>query len=96
MGSGYTVGIDLGTTRSAVAYVAGGDPEVITTGNSGESVIPSVVQFTEDGEVNVGQTAANLAVQHPERTVTEIKREMGVRSRSRSPVRSTSPNRYPA
>jgi len=77
MGSGYTVGIDLGTTRSAVAYVAGGDPEVITTGNSGESVIPSVVQFTEDGEVNVGQTAANLAVQHPERTVTEIKREMG-------------------
>jgi len=77
MGSGYTVGIDLGTTRSAVAYVAGGDPEVITTGNSGESVIPSVVQFTEDGEVNVGQTAANLAVQHPDRTVTEVKREMG-------------------
>ncbi|ERH07452.1 MAG: molecular chaperone [Halonotius sp. J07HN4] len=77
MGEGYTVGIDLGTTRSAVAYVAGGDPEVITTGNSGESVIPSVVQFTEDGEVNVGQTAENLAVQHPDRTVTEVKREMG-------------------
>ncbi|WP_185903216.1 Hsp70 family protein [Halonotius terrestris] len=77
MGEGYTVGIDLGTTRSAVAYVAGGDPEVITTGNSGESVIPSVVQFDEDGAVNVGQTAANLAIQHPDRTVTEIKREMG-------------------
>jgi len=77
MAGGYTVGIDLGTTRSAVAYVAGGDPEVISTGNSGESVIPSVVQFGEDGAVNVGQTAANVAVQYPDRTVTEIKREMG-------------------
>jgi molecular chaperone DnaK len=77
MGEGYTVGIDLGTTRSAVAYVAGGDPEVIKTGNSGESVIPSVVQFGEDGAVNVGQTAANMAIQHPDRTVTEVKREMG-------------------
>ena len=77
MGEGYTVGIDLGTTRSAVAYVAGGDPEVISTGNSGESVIPSVVQFGEDGAVNVGQTAANMAIQHPDRTVTEVKREMG-------------------
>jgi len=76
MGEGYTVGIDLGTTRSAVAYVAGGDPEVISTGNSGESVIPSVVQFGEDA-VNVGQTAANMAIQHPDRTVTEVKREMG-------------------
>jgi|APHM01.1.fsa_nt_gi Molecular chaperone len=77
MGEGYTVGIDLGTTRSAVAYVAGGDPEVISTGNSGESVIPSVVQFGEDGAVNVGQTAANMAIQHPDRTVTEVKRKMG-------------------
>ena len=77
MDGGYTVGIDLGTTRSAVAYVAGGDPEMVTVGNSGESVIPSVVQFGADETVNVGQTAANQAIQHPDRTVTEIKREMG-------------------
>jgi len=76
MSNKYTVGIDFGTTRSAISYVAANNPEIITV-DDGERVMPSVVQFRDAGEVNVGRSAANTAIEMPERTITEVKRRMG-------------------
>jgi molecular chaperone DnaK len=70
------VGIDLGTTNSAVAVMEGGDVTVITTSEGGR-LCPSVVAFTKTGERLVGQTARRQAVVNPENTVFSIKRFMG-------------------
>jgi len=70
-----TVGIDLGTTRSAIAHVVGGEPEIVENAE-GESVTPSVVQFDGDGVV-VGRQALNSAAMYPDATIQEIKRRMG-------------------
>lgn len=70
------LGIDLGTTNSAMAILEGGDPEILTNAD-GERVTPSVVAFTETGERLVGAQAKNQAVQNPENTVESIKRHMG-------------------
>jgi molecular chaperone DnaK len=70
------VGIDLGTTKSAIAIVEGGKPEIITNAE-GERITPSVVAFTETGERLVGTLAKRQAITNPERTVQEIKRKMG-------------------
>jgi len=70
------VGIDLGTTFSAIAVVEGGKPEIICNAE-GERITPSVVSFTEDGERLVGTLARRQAITNPERTVLEIKRKMG-------------------
>ena len=70
-----TVGIDFGTTRSAIAHVVGGEPETIENA-SGNDVTPSVVQVA-DGEVVVGEEAANAEVLHPDKTVSEVKRDVG-------------------
>jgi len=70
------VGIDLGTTRSAIAHIAVGDVEVLFN-NEGDAVTPSVVTIEEDGSPTVGKTALNQAVLKPDRTVQEVKREMG-------------------
>ena len=70
------VGIDLGTTMSAIAIVEGGRPEIIPNAE-GERITPSVVAFTEDGERLVGRLALRQAITNPERTVMEIKRKMG-------------------
>jgi len=72
------VGIDLGTTNSAVAVMEGGDPTVITTAEGGR-LCPSVVAFTKTGERPVGQTAKRQAVVNPDNTVFSIKRLMGRR-----------------
>jgi molecular chaperone DnaK len=71
------VGIDLGTTFSAVAYInRHGVPEVLTNAD-GARTTPSVVYFEQDGPPIVGLAARNVALSDPERTVMFIKREMG-------------------
>ena len=76
MASEKILGIDLGTTNSAMAVMEGGDPEIIENAE-GDRTTPSVVGFSEDGERLVGKTAKNQAVQNPDRTVQSIKRHMG-------------------
>jgi molecular chaperone DnaK len=70
------IGIDLGTTNSAMAILQGGEPEIITNAE-GERITPSVVAFTRDGERLTGQVAKRQAVTNPQRTVRSIKRYMG-------------------
>lgn len=72
------IGIDLGTTNSVVAVMEGGDPVVITN-PEGNRITPSVVGFTKDGEILVGQVAKRQAITNPENTVFSIKRFMGRR-----------------
>jgi len=74
------VGIDLGTTFSAIAILEGGKPEIIVNAE-GERITPSVVAFTEDGERLVGTIARRQAITNPERTVYSIKRRMGTNYR---------------
>ncbi|MFO3716982.1 molecular chaperone DnaK [Anaerococcus sp. ENR1011] len=70
------IGIDLGTTNSAVAVMEGGSP-VIIPNSEGNRTTPSVVAFTKDGERLVGETAKRQAITNPDRTISSIKREMG-------------------
>ena len=70
------IGIDLGTTNSEVAIVEAGKPTIIKSAE-GNSYFPSVVAFTEDGEMLVGEPAKRQAVTNPEGTVHRIKRKMG-------------------
>ncbi|MBN2459678.1 molecular chaperone DnaK [Candidatus Woesearchaeota archaeon] len=70
------VGIDLGTTFSAIAVLEGGKPVIIPNAE-GERITPSVVSVTEDGEELVGRIARNQAISNPEHTVYSIKRHMG-------------------
>src|SRR5574342_1265222 len=72
------IGIDLGTTNSVVAVMEGGEPKVITN-EEGSRLTPSVVAFTKDGEILVGQVAKRQAITNPENTVFSIKRFMGRR-----------------
>jgi molecular chaperone DnaK len=71
-----TIGIDLGTTNSVVAIMEGGDPKVIEN-EEGSRITPSVVGFTKEGEIVVGQVARRQAITNPENTVYSIKRFMG-------------------
>ena len=71
-----TIGIDLGTTNSCVAFIEGGEPVVIANAE-GARTTPSVVAFSKDGERMVGQVAKRQAITNPDRTVASIKREMG-------------------
>ena len=73
---GKIIGIDLGTTNSAVAVMEGGDA-IIIPNIEGNRTTPSVVAFTKDGERLVGETAKRQAITNPERTVQSIKRHMG-------------------
>ncbi|GLJ64312.1 molecular chaperone DnaK [Microbacterium laevaniformans] len=70
------VGIDLGTTNSVVSVLEGGEPKVITNAE-GFRTTPSVVAFTKDGEVLVGETAKRQAVTNVDRTLSSVKRHMG-------------------
>src|SRR6195256_43651 len=72
------IGIDLGTTNSAVAYMEGGEPTIIPNAEGGR-ITPSVVAFTKNGERLVGQVAKRQAITNPENTVYSIKRFMGRR-----------------
>ncbi len=70
------IGIDLGTTNSCVAVMEGNEPVVIPN-NEGKRTTPSVVGFTEDGEIKVGDPAKRQAIINPKRTIFSIKRFMG-------------------
>jgi len=70
------IGIDLGTTNSAVAYVDGEEARIIPN-DRGARLTPSVVSITEKGEILVGESAKNQAVVHADRTVSHVKRRMG-------------------
>ncbi|MEB3429922.1 molecular chaperone DnaK [Citroniella saccharovorans] len=73
---GKIIGIDLGTTNSAVAVMEGGEA-VIIPNTEGNRTTPSVVAFTKDGERLVGETAKRQAILNPQNTISSIKREMG-------------------
>lgn len=72
------IGIDLGTTNSVVAVMEGNEPKVIVN-EEGSRLTPSVVAFTKDNEVLVGQVAKRQAITNPENTIFSIKRFMGRR-----------------
>ena len=71
-----TIGIDLGTTNSCVAVMEGGKPRVIEN-SEGDRTTPSIVAFTKDNEVLVGQSAKRQAVTNPENTLFAVKRLIG-------------------
>ncbi len=73
---GKIIGIDLGTTNSAVAVMEGGQATIIPNAE-GNRTTPSVVAFTKEGERLIGETAKRQAIMNPERTISSIKREMG-------------------
>jgi len=72
------IGIDLGTTNSAMAYMEGGEPTIIPNAEGGR-ITPSVVAFTKSGERLVGQVAKRQAITNPENTIYSVKRLMGRR-----------------
>ncbi len=72
------IGIDLGTTNSCVAIMEGGKPRVIEN-SEGDRTTPSIVAFTKDDEVLVGQSAKRQAVTNPQNTLYAIKRLIGRR-----------------
>ncbi len=74
------VGIDLGTTNSAVAYIRNGKPEIIASPR-GERIIPSVVLIDPQGKVVVGEDARASLVAMPDRTIAAVKRKMGAEER---------------
>ncbi len=73
---GRAVGIDLGTTNSVVAVLEGTSPAVVINAE-GSRTTPSVVAFTDDGEVLVGRLAKNQAVTNPDNTIRSAKRHIG-------------------
>ena len=70
------VGIDLGTTNSAVSVLEGGEPTIIANAEGGRTT-PSVVAFSKSGEVLVGEIAKRQAVINIDRTIASVKRHMG-------------------
>ncbi len=70
------VGIDLGTTNSVVSVLEGGDPVVVPNAE-GSRTTPSVVAFSTDSEVLVGEVAKRQAITNPDRTIRSVKRHMG-------------------
>jgi len=70
------IGIDLGTTNSCVAIMEGNKPKVIEN-SEGDRTTPSIVAFTKDGEVLVGQSAKRQAVTNPQNTLAAVKRLIG-------------------
>ncbi|MGC8934898.1 MAG: molecular chaperone DnaK [Thermoproteota archaeon] len=78
------IGIDLGTTNSAAAIIEGGKPIIIPSAEGptvAGKMFPSVVAFTKDGEILVGEPAKRQATVNPEGTIFEIKRKMGTNYR---------------
>ncbi|WP_163973690.1 Hsp70 family protein, partial [Myxococcus sp. CA018] len=73
---GRAVGIDLGTTNSAVAVLEGNEPKIIANAEGGRTT-PSVVAFTKNGEILVGEIAKRQAVTNVDRTIRSVKRHMG-------------------
>ncbi|WP_187840310.1 molecular chaperone DnaK [Helicobacter pylori] len=74
---GKVIGIDLGTTNSAMAVYEGNEAKIITN-KEGKNTTPSIVAFTDKGEILVGESAKRQAVTNPEKTIYSIKRIMGL------------------
>jgi molecular chaperone DnaK len=85
---GKVIGIDLGTTNSVVAIMEGGEPVVIPN-QEGSRITPSVVGFTDKGEILVGQVAKRQAITNPENTVYSVKRLIGRKFDSEEVVRAS-------
>jgi len=85
---GKILGIDLGTTNSAVAVLEGGEPTIIVNAE-GDRTTPSVAAFRRDGERVVGKAAKNQAITNPENTITSIKRFIGRRFEETDSERKT-------
>lgn len=92
---GKIIGIDLGTTNSAVAVMEGGQATIIPNAD-GDRTTPSVVAFTKDGERLVGKTAKRQAIMNPEKTISSIKREMGTDYKVKIDDKSYSPEEISA
>ena len=75
---GKIIGIDLGTTNSCVVVLEGGNPKVIENAE-GDRTTPSIVAYTDDGEILVGQSAKRQAVTNPTNTLFAVKRLIGRR-----------------
>ncbi|WP_187870464.1 molecular chaperone DnaK [Helicobacter pylori] len=74
---GKVIGIDLGTTNSAMAVYEGNEAKIIAN-KEGKNTTPSIVAFTDKGEILVGESAKRQAVTNPEKTIYSIKRIMGL------------------
>jgi len=88
------VGIDLGTTNSAVAYVRDGVPRILAQGQ--ERIMPSIVGLTPQGGLLIGTPARNQYTLYPERTIRSIKRKMGTDERVRLGEQDYSPQEVSA
>ncbi|MCK4310863.1 MAG: Hsp70 family protein, partial [Methanomicrobia archaeon] len=77
---GKILGIDLGTTNSCMAVIEGGTSKVIPNAE-GNRTTPSVVAFTKEGQMIVGEPAKRQSISNPDGTVTSIKRKMGTKEK---------------
>ena len=89
------IGIDLGTTNSAIAYLEGGEPVIIPNSEGGR-LTPSVVGFSKTGELLVGAIAKRQAVSNPDRTIASIKRHMGTNHKVKIDNKEYSPQEISA
>jgi molecular chaperone DnaK len=89
------IGIDLGTTNSEVAVMEAGKPTIIKSAE-GNSFFPSIVAFTKDGEMLVGEPAKRQAVTNPEGTIHRIKRKMGTGEKVKAHDKNYSPEQISA
>jgi len=71
------VGIDLGTTNSLIAFIKDGQPVAITSKDGNQTLIPSIVHFTEDNSILVGNSAKEYVVSDPANTIYSVKRLLG-------------------
>jgi len=92
---GKIIGIDLGTTNSEVAVIEAGKPTIIKSAE-GQPYFPSVVAFTKDGEMLVGEASKRQAVTNPEGTVHRIKRKMGTGEKTKIHDKSYTPEQISA
>ncbi len=92
---GKVVGIDLGTTNSAVAVMMGDEPEIITNAE-GSRLTSSVVAFSKEGERLVGQVAKRQSITNPDRTIQSVKRHMGTDYRVKIDNKQHSPQEISA
>ena len=92
---GKIIGIDLGTTNSEVAVMEAGKPTIIKSAE-GQPYFPSIVAFTKEGEMLVGEAAKRQAVTNPEGTIHRIKRKMGTGEKIKIHGKSYSPEQISA
>ncbi len=89
------IGIDLGTTNSVVAVFEGNTPQIVPN-NRGGRLTPSVVAFSKEGEILVGQAAKNQAIINSSRTISSIKRAMGTKNQITIDAKKYSPEEISA